>query len=142
MLLAGKSATANALKRKGGTGGGRAELNEREWGGKCWRSTSEPDPIGPVGYVRCSSFDFEGSSLFQSCKQRCDMQWFRFVKYHADCCANKSLNENSVGDNIPKGRLLFILQVRRCSGMNQGDSSEEMTGNQIIGEPKRTCWYM
>ena len=32
-----------------------------------------------------------------------------------------------------------MLQVRGCSGMNQGDSSEEMTGNQIIGEPKRAC---
>ena len=44
-----------------GTGGGRAELNEREWGGKCWRSTRKPGPVGPTGYVRHSSSDFEGS---------------------------------------------------------------------------------
>lgn len=56
-----KISNNKCFEKERGRGGGRAELNEREWGGKYWRRTWKPDPIGPMGYVRHSSFDFEGS---------------------------------------------------------------------------------
>ena len=93
----------------------------------------EPDPIGPGGSVRFLNLILKNQNSFQSCKERCDMLWFKCIKYHPDCCADKSLDGSSMEEGAPEGRLLLKFGPETIAAWTRGTVGRWQKVTRLIG---------